>query len=135
MRVAVGHVLCCVRHQFFRRLYWDQRPQVLPDGTLLDLFWTFDRQTGEYLNIHASKSTDGGRSFSPGTELLLHDRSLASQTVSKRKGDSVDAFAEMGAFSLGLPDAVALGPDELLAVYYTGPDKDQTDLEWVRVRV
>jgi hypothetical protein len=47
-----------------RVFYWDQRPGVLADGTLLDLFWTYDRATGQYLNIHARQSRDHGRSWS-----------------------------------------------------------------------
>lgn len=43
--------------------YWDQRPGVLADGTLLDLFWTYDRATGQYLNIHARQSGDRGRTW------------------------------------------------------------------------
>ncbi|MEA3364895.1 MAG: sialidase family protein [Candidatus Hydrogenedentes bacterium] len=45
--------------------YWDQRPSLLPDGSLLDVFWTYDRKRGVYLNIHASRSVDGGRTWSP----------------------------------------------------------------------
>ena len=33
---------------------------VLADGSLLNLFWTFDNQEGIYLNMHASRSTDHG---------------------------------------------------------------------------
>lgn len=47
-----------------RIFYWDQRPQVLPDGRLFDLFWTYDNQTATYLNIHARASADGGRTWS-----------------------------------------------------------------------
>ena len=47
-----------------RIVYWDQRPQVLPDGRMLDLFWTYDNQAGTYLNIHACESRDGGRTWS-----------------------------------------------------------------------
>jgi hypothetical protein len=46
-----------------RVFYWDQRPSVLPDGRVLDLFWTFDREQAEYRNIHARLSTDHGRSW------------------------------------------------------------------------
>ncbi|MFO7973992.1 MAG: sialidase family protein [Candidatus Hydrogenedentota bacterium] len=45
--------------------YWDQRPSLLPDGSLLDVFWTYDRKHGAYLNIHASRSVDGGRTWLP----------------------------------------------------------------------
>ena len=47
-----------------RVFYWDQRPAVLEDGTLLDVFWTYDRTAADYLNIHARKSTSCGRSWS-----------------------------------------------------------------------
>jgi len=47
-----------------RVFYWDQRPRVLADGSLLDLFWTFDRQRSLYLNIHARVSKDCGRTWS-----------------------------------------------------------------------
>lgn len=45
--------------------YWDQRPSLLPDGSLLDVFWTCDREAGAYINIHASCSRDGGRTWPP----------------------------------------------------------------------
>lgn len=47
-----------------RIFYWDQRPQVLPDGRIVDLFWTYDNGAATYLNIHARASTDGGRTWS-----------------------------------------------------------------------
>jgi len=47
-----------------RIFYWDQRPGVLDDGTIFDLFWTYDNQAAVYLNIHARESRDGGRSWS-----------------------------------------------------------------------
>jgi len=47
-----------------RIYYWDQRPAVLRDGIIIDLFWTFDRVTAKYLNIHARKSSDNGCTWS-----------------------------------------------------------------------
>lgn len=47
-----------------RVFYWDQRPVSLPDGRILDVFWTFDRQDAVYWNIHARESTDFGRTWS-----------------------------------------------------------------------
>jgi hypothetical protein len=44
--------------------YWDQRPAVLADGRILDLFWTFDREAAVDLNIHACESFDHGRTWS-----------------------------------------------------------------------
>ena len=48
-----------------RIFYWDQRPAVLHDGRVLDLFWTYDRGDSAYLNIHASQSLDSGDTWSP----------------------------------------------------------------------
>jgi len=47
-----------------RIFFWDQRPAVLEDRTLLDLFWTYDRKAADYLNIHGRKSPSGGRIWS-----------------------------------------------------------------------
>jgi hypothetical protein len=47
-----------------RVFYWDQRPGVLPDGRILDVFWTFDRRQAVYRNIHARESRDHGRTWS-----------------------------------------------------------------------
>jgi len=47
-----------------RMFYWDQRPGVLSDGRILNLFWTFDRKTATYLSIHARESKDNGRTWS-----------------------------------------------------------------------
>lgn len=44
--------------------YWDQRPAVLTDGRILNLFWTYDNNAGKYLNIHARESLDNGRIWS-----------------------------------------------------------------------
>lgn len=43
--------------------YWDQRVDTLCDGRVADIFWTFDRNKGDYVNIHYCESTDGGRTF------------------------------------------------------------------------
>jgi hypothetical protein len=176
-----------------RRIFcWDQRLSVLPDGSILGMFWTFDRGTDQYLNVHARRSTDGGRSWgelwdtgvagqparvvalgdgrllmtyvdrtgAPAikcrtsrdggrtwpaeSELLVHTRQrVRSQTWDKRSMQ--DAWAEMSAFSLGIPDAVALAPataggggggagNEALLVFYSGDHPDLTDIRWARVR-
>ena len=44
--------------------YWDQRLSCLEDGSLFDLFWSFDRKKAQYINIHATRSLDGGKTFS-----------------------------------------------------------------------
>ena len=52
--------------------YWDQRPQVLNDGRIFDLFWTYDNPSAKYLNIHARESVDGGRDWSPLWDTGVH---------------------------------------------------------------
>lgn len=47
-----------------RFYWWDQRPTVLRDGTIISLFWTLDNEAGRYVNIHACKSCDHGRTWS-----------------------------------------------------------------------
>ncbi len=163
-----------------RIFYWDQRPAVLGDGRLLDLFWTYDNAAGRYLNIHARSSTDGGRTWSPlwdtgvpgqpappvslpdgrivmvyvdregppairarlsgdggrtwpqATQVAIYETAMTSQT--RNKSSMQDAWAEMGAFSVGLPATAPLPDGDVLVVYYAGPQTDCTDVRWARLR-
>jgi hypothetical protein len=47
-----------------RMYYWDQRPGILKDGRILNVFWTYDNKEAVYLNIHARESFDNGRTWS-----------------------------------------------------------------------
>jgi hypothetical protein len=47
-----------------RIFYWDQRPGVLADGRIMDLFWTYDNAAAVYLNIYARESKDNGKTWS-----------------------------------------------------------------------
>ena len=47
-----------------RIFYWDQRPQVMADGSILNYFWTYDTATGTYLDIRGRRSADSGRTWS-----------------------------------------------------------------------
>lgn len=47
-----------------RIYHWDQKLSVLPDGSVIGIFWTYDDKESEYLNIHASKSLDSGYTWS-----------------------------------------------------------------------
>jgi hypothetical protein len=163
-----------------RRIFcWDQRLSLLPDGSILGLFWTFDRQTSQYLNIHGRMSRDGGKTWGdlwdtgvPGqparaavlsdgrlvmayvdrtsvpiikarmssdsgrtwpaeSELDVHSRVRQTQTWAKETMQ--DAWAEMSAFSIGLPDAVSLPGGDVLLVYYSGDHPDATDIRWARI--
>ena len=161
-----------------RVFYWDQRPSVFPDGSLFDVFWTYDRAAGAYRNIHASQSVDGGRRWRPVWDtgvpgqpaavialensvltLVYMDRSsrpalrlrlsrdgghswprCSERTLDDfsalcRDGHATmqDAWAEMGAFSSGLPATCRTLDGDLLVVYYAGPHTDQTDIYWMRL--
>ncbi len=163
-----------------RIFYWDQRPGLLADGRILDVFWTYDNVAGEYLNIHGRESFDcgrtwsdlwqtdvpgqpappvslpdgrvamvyvdrtdvptikvrasgdGGRTWPEATEVVIDRAVVERQTRDKRVMQ--DAWAEMGEFSLGLPDTALLPDGDLLVVYYAGPRTDLTDVRWARVR-
>ena len=64
----------CVVTRDPRIFSWDQRPQLLADGTILDLFWTYDNAAAAYLTIHARESRDRGRTWSE-----LRDTGVAGQ--------------------------------------------------------
>lgn len=162
-----------------RMFYWDQRPSILSDGRVLDMFWTFDRRQAVYRNIHARESlnhgrtwsdiwdtglsgqpappvslpdgaiglvyvdrdgaprikmrasSDGGRTWPEESEIVLERPGLASQTW--EKNSMPDAWAEMGAFSLGLPATAVTQDGRVVVVYYAGSSTDQTDVKWVCV--
>jgi hypothetical protein len=44
-----------------------------------------------------------------------------------------DAWAEMGGFSVGLPNVAALREGGALLVYYAGPETDITAIHWTRI--
>ncbi|MCK5735260.1 MAG: exo-alpha-sialidase [Spirochaetaceae bacterium] len=74
--------------------YWDQRPNVMDDGkTILDFFWTLDGKKQEYLNIHARKSLDEGRTWGdiwdtgiygqPGQAISLGNNKIATIDIDR----------------------------------------------------
>lgn len=160
--------------------YWDQRPSVLPDGTLFCAFWTFDRETADYLNIHTRYSQDNGETWSslrdtgmpgqPGPAFALEDGTLAMPVVDRSgapkitirhsedegetwpkddvlvvydsagttqteaKSSMQDAWAEMYAFSVGLPNVAPLPSGGALLVYYAGSETNHTAIRWGEIQ-
>ena len=53
---------------------WDQRAAVCPDGRLVTLTWTYDRETTKYLNIHRRLSSDDGATWSDPEDLGFTDQ-------------------------------------------------------------
>ncbi|MCM8759212.1 MAG: glycoside hydrolase [Candidatus Omnitrophica bacterium] len=73
--------------------YWDQRPGVLSDGSILDVFWTYNNENCSYLNIHARYSPDKGKTWSeiwdtgvpgqPGHPVSLRDGKIAMPFIQR----------------------------------------------------
>lgn len=161
--------------------YWDQRPRIAGDGGILDVFWTYDNAQTKYLNIHARRSPDGGKTWSsfwdtgvpgqPAPPVFLSDGRIAMVYVDREakpilklrlsddggktwpqtferdlfridgstqtvgKNSMQDAWAEMGAYSLGLPTTALLPDGDILVVFYAGRQTDQTDVRWIRISI
>ncbi len=159
--------------------YWDQRPAVLPDGRILDVFWTFDRRNATYLDIHVSCSSPQGLAWpapcatgvpgQPGPVFPLADGTIAlpyvdrtgppaikvcrgsddgsnwrvsdflviyessGQMQTRRKSSMQDAWSEMYAFSVGLPNTAPLPGGGGVLVYYAGAKTDETAIRWARI--
>jgi len=86
-----------------RFFYWDQRPGLLADGRILDVFWTYDNQDAVYLNIHARESRDHGRTWSdiwvtdvpgqPAPPVSLPDGTIAMVYVDRTDVPTIKARA------------------------------------------
>ena len=53
---------------------WDQRAGIAPDGRLVTFSWTYDRETGAYLNIHRRLSVDEGATWTQPEDLGFADQ-------------------------------------------------------------
>ena len=53
---------------------WDQRAGIAPDGRLVTFSWTYDRETGVYLNIHRRLSLDEGSTWTQPEDLGFADQ-------------------------------------------------------------
>ncbi len=82
--------------------------------------------------IKARVSSDHNRTWPQETEGVVYRREAVSQT--EQKSTMRDAWAEMGKFSVGLPNTASLPDGDVLVVYYTGPETNLTDVEWARLR-
>ena len=79
-------------------------------------------------------SPDGGRTWPASSERVVHEHPKAGHRQTWDKRSMQDAWAEMSAFSIGLPDAVALPDGDILTVFYSGDRPDLTDVLWARLR-
>ncbi len=81
--------------------------------------------------IKVRTSSDWGRSWPEGSEILVYEMTSESQTCNK--GSMEDAWSEMSKFSVGLPATATCVDGDMLVVYYSGPDTDHTDIRWARL--
>ncbi len=58
-------------HPQGKRYCWDQRTCVMPDGRILNLFWTFDRELGRDVTIHRAESNNGGRDWTEPMDMQI----------------------------------------------------------------
>jgi len=73
---------------------WDQRPSLRLDGSMTNVFWTYDNINSKYLNIHSAHSADGGRSWSKPRDTGVPGQPAA--VVSLDGGRDVLVFVERG---------------------------------------
>lgn len=106
------------------------RPVGFVDGRIVMVY--VDR-TAEP-RIKARVTSDGGTTWPADSELLVHERPARARSQTWDKRSMQDAWAEMSAFSIGLPDGVALPNGDVLTVFYSGDRPDLTDVLWVRIR-
>jgi hypothetical protein len=75
---------------------------------------------------------DDAFTFDP-DELVVYDSSIAKQT--REKSSWGDAWTELKAYSVGLPQTSLLPNGDVLVSYYAGPEPDLTEIQWARVSV
>jgi len=168
----------CAEDTDNRFFYWDQRPAVMTGSIVLNLFWTFDTEKQEYLNIHAAESNNNGHSWlkpwdtglpgQPAAPVMLPDGKVAMVYIDRsacpeikmrlsndlcrswlpeelilyrhsapqntQRRSMQDAWAEMSAFSVGLPATARMENGDILVVYYAGGNQEQTDINWIRIK-
>jgi len=90
-----------------------------------------DRTAEPLLKLRVSE--DRGRSWPESSEVTLHTLEAPSQIW--EKGSMQDAWAEMGAYSMGLPATAMTADGDVVVVFYAGLASDMTDVRWVRVKV
>ncbi len=92
-----------------RIFHWDQRAGVGADGRVVTFTWTYDRQTGQYLNIQRRSSSNCGQSWTEPDDLGFGDQAshpammsngrivlawvdrFESNTIRARMAESLDA--------------------------------------------
>ncbi|NLZ70797.1 MAG: exo-alpha-sialidase [Clostridiaceae bacterium] len=103
------------------------QPADLGDGRLALI--AIDRSIRPIITVYIS--SDRGRSFDE--SFVVYDNQIAGQDSVQM--DLNAAWAEMAKFSVGHPNLIPIGKDELLAFYYAGTETDYTSVEFVRLKI
>jgi hypothetical protein len=91
-------------------------PIPLSDGRLVVVQ---QRRAGEQ-TVVAHLSEDGGRTFDPASETVLHDHAETSAAGADGTLSAFDYLMSMDRFTFGHPCGIATGPNTVLAVWYAG---------------
>jgi hypothetical protein len=81
--------------------------------------------------ITVRRSEDGGETWPDEDVVVVYDSAGASQTEEKKTMQ--DAWAEMYAFSVGLPNVAPLPGGGAVLVYYAGPETNNTGIHWAKI--
>ncbi len=100
----------------------------LGDGSLA--IPVVDRESAPKITVR--RSNDGGKTWPSDDVLVVYDAAGATQT--EKKSSMQDAWAEMYAFSVGLPNVAPLPDGGALLVYYAGDATDHTAIRWAEIR-
>ncbi|MEX2512463.1 MAG: sialidase family protein [Cyclobacteriaceae bacterium] len=103
------------------------RPVALKDGRLALV--AIDRRENPEIFLYISR--DEGKTF----ESALCIETLPMERQDSRYMQMQEAWAEMSRFSIGHPQLMDLGNQELLAYYYRGTHPDNTGIRFIRLAV
>lgn len=101
---------------------------VLEDGSLA--MPVVDREGAPKITVR--RSSDAGKTWPNDGVLIVYDAVGTTQT--EKKSSMQDAWAEMYAFSVGLPNVAPLPDGGALLVYYAGDATDHTAIRWAEIR-
>ena len=121
---------CVVTHDPQRRYFWwDQRPGVLDDGHILDLFWSYDNVEAKYINIQARASRDHGRTWSAMWNCGVQDQ--PAQPVSLAEGYTCMVYVDRRHVptikARTSSDGGRTWPQETELILYAAQPKSQTE--------
>ena len=105
------------------------RPAILPDGRLV-LPWV-DRFGSRSVRARLAEAPDAP--LDPGTDTIVyaHDPGVSPGVAG---ATLAGALTDMELWSFGLPFAAAVGPSEVMVVYYAGTAQ-RMDIHWARLAV